>query len=241
MDGPVTGDAFGEMLLAAAGGRSSAGAIERDDGMLDPHDGQLYFAGPKEWDELDRTACARAHGRVLDVGCGAGRHSLYLQSQGYDVTAIDPSAGACAVSRSRGVRAVQQIGIEALPGRPESFDTFLLLGNNLALLGSPEHAPSVLGALARVAAPGARVLGRTRDPYITDSQAHLDYHARNRRNGRMGGQTRIRARFGRLADPWFDYLFCSRDELAQLTEGSPWRIAGLDDDGAGYLAELALR
>jgi 2-polyprenyl-3-methyl-5-hydroxy-6-metoxy-1,4-benzoquinol methylase len=30
-------------------------------------------------------------GRVLDVGCGAGRHSLYLQEKGFDVLGTDIS------------------------------------------------------------------------------------------------------------------------------------------------------
>lgn len=35
-------------------------------------------------------------GRVLDLGCGSGRNSLYLQKLGFDVTAVDHSAQAIA-------------------------------------------------------------------------------------------------------------------------------------------------
>jgi SAM-dependent methyltransferase len=242
MDGPRIADAFGQSLLAAHSGGDGRGAIERDDGLLTPHEAEIYFASPAAWSVLDRAACARADGRVLDAGCGAGRHSLHLQDHDYDVTAIDPSSGACEVARARGVRKVHEVRLEDLPRLGERFDTFLLLGNNLALLGSPEHSGLVLDALARSATDNAQVLGTCRDPYVTDDPVHLDYHAHNRRHGRPGGQTRIRSRFGRLADPWLDYLFCSRDELARLTEHSPWRIADIDgDEGAGYLAELRLR
>ncbi|MEQ7126179.1 class I SAM-dependent methyltransferase [Actinopolymorpha sp. B11F2] len=241
MDGPKIGDAFGELLLATYAGRSGYGAIERNDGLLAPHAGEIYFTGSADWSDLERAACDRSTGRVLDAGCGAGRHSLYLQERGLDVTAIDPSPGACQVARARGVRKVHQVCLEELPVLGERFDTFLLLGNNLALLGTPEHADVVLDALARSATPNAQVLGGCRDPYVTDDPDHLDYHSHNRRHGRAGGQTRLRSRFGRLADPWFDYLFCSRDELARWTEHSPWRLTGVDEEGPGYLAELRLR
>jgi SAM-dependent methyltransferase len=239
--GPVIGDAFGELLRAAVDGQVALGAVERDDGLLSPHDGRTYLTSPDEWDELERIACARAIGRVVDVGCGAGRHSLHLQDQGYDVTAVDSSPGACEVTRRRGVRRVHEVALDQLPGLGQRFDTFLLLGNNLALLGSPERAPAILAALAGAAASGARILGGSIDPYVTDDPVHVAYHVRNRELGRPGGQTMLRTRFGRTADPWFDYLLCSRDELARLTEDSPWRLAGLDSDGPGYLADLRLR
>ena len=38
------------------------------------------------------------------------------------------------------------------------------------------------------------------------------------------GQIRIRVRYKDLAGPWFDYLFVSPDELAELLEGTAWRI-----------------
>ena len=241
MGGPLIGDAFGQLLVAAADGGPAVGAIERDDGLLSPHDGLIYFSERDEWGELERIACDRAVGRIVDVGCGAGRHSLHLQEGGHDVTAVDASHGACRVARMRGVREVHEIRLERLPRLGMRFDSFLLLGNNLALLGSTEHASRALHALAAAAAPKARILGGNADPYRTDDPVHLDYHAANRRSGRAGGQSRIRTRFGRVADPWFDYLFCSPDELAGLTEDTPWRLAGVEGDGPGYLAELRLR
>jgi SAM-dependent methyltransferase len=241
MDGPTTGDAFGELLRLVHDGHDVLGVIERDDGLINVHDPRIYFTGPHEWDALDTLACQRAIGHVLDVGCGAGRHSLHLQATGHQVTAIDVSAGACGVARARGVRRVRQVRLQDVTDLGERFDTFLLLGNNLALLGSVAQAQEILTALATVATPDARILGRNRDPYLTEDSVHTAYHAHNRARGRLAGQTRIRSRVGRLADPWFDYLFCSRDELVQLLAESPWRLAAFDSDGPGYLAELRLR
>lgn len=45
-----------------------------------------------------------ARGRILDVGCGSGRHSLYLQGKGFDITGVDFSPGAIEVCRLRGLR-----------------------------------------------------------------------------------------------------------------------------------------
>src|SRR5690606_38098288 len=69
MDGPTTGDAFGELLRLAHDGHDVLGVIERDDGLVEVHDPRIYFTGPDEWDALDRLACQRAVGLVLDVGC----------------------------------------------------------------------------------------------------------------------------------------------------------------------------
>jgi hypothetical protein len=60
----------------------------------------------------------------------------------------------------------------------------------------------------------------------------------NRERGRMGGQIRMRVRHRRLKGSWFDYLFLSRTELAELLEGTGWRIARLLGEGANYIAVL---
>jgi SAM-dependent methyltransferase len=235
---PVIADAFGAMLMAAHDGALAVAAIERDDGLSTPHDPQIYFTPPTGWPQLEQEACARASGRVVDIGCGAGRHSLALQGHGLAVTGIDVSVGACAVSRARGVVRVERLDVQALGH--ETFDTFLMLGSTFGLLGSPERAPSVLHALARSAAPGARLMG-TSGFSKTDDPVHSPYHQQNRARGRPPGALRIRTRFGDLADPWIELWLFTPDELAAVIEGSPWRIERLDGQPSNFLAELRLR
>src|SRR5438094_4170986 len=144
-DGPSLGDAWGALLLACSDAEAAPGAvlelIERDDGFIDGGDAARYFARPDAWDTLDRLACAKARGRILDVGAGAGRAALYLQESGHDVVALDVSPGAVDVCQRRGVRRTV-IGTvqDMVDAGAEPFDTFLLLGSNLGLLASAAEA-----------------------------------------------------------------------------------------------------
>ena len=108
--------------------------IERDDGYVSL-DGLDYLAG---LGEMDMWALDRSHGRVLDVGAGAGRASLVLQEHGRDVVALDVSPGAAETCRRRGARNVYTGTVEqaASDGLATSFDTALMPRNNLGLLGS---------------------------------------------------------------------------------------------------------
>jgi hypothetical protein len=45
-----------------------------------------YFAPVEEWPAVERDAMDHVIGRVLDVGCGAGRGALELQCQRRGVT-----------------------------------------------------------------------------------------------------------------------------------------------------------
>ena len=63
------------------------------------------FRTEAEMPLVERTALALSQGRVLDVGAGAGCHTLALQRRGLDdVTAIDISALSVETMRERGVR-----------------------------------------------------------------------------------------------------------------------------------------
>ncbi|MGH9279959.1 MAG: class I SAM-dependent methyltransferase [Acidimicrobiales bacterium] len=217
------GDAFGEVLLACQRGGASPGVdfelIERSDGHLGVTDAARYFSPSQPPAGLGR-------GRILDIGAGAGRVSLPLQDAGSDVVALDISAGAIGVCRDRGVRrSFTGTVFDLAATRPAAFDTFLMLGNNLGLLGGREQAPLVLGALAGMAAPGARIIGETLDPYRTRDPEHLAYHEANRRLGRMAGQLRLRIRHLRVATPWFDYLFCTPEELESVIAPTAWELS----------------
>ena len=235
---PELGDAFGRALLDRLAGVTHPIVIERNDGFTAVDDAD-YSGG---WDELDQWSLDRATGRVLDVGAGMGRASLVLQGRGQHVLALDTSPGAARACRERGVREVFNGSVQqaAAAGMTGWFDTALLLGNCLSLLGSPESAGSFLTALGTLLAADGRVVGTCLDPHQTDSQTHLDFHERNRRDGKMAGQAALRVRYQRLASGWFDWLLMSADELAELVAPHGWRVAETMP-GVRYAAVLTRR
>ncbi|HEV7642301.1 MAG TPA: class I SAM-dependent methyltransferase [Pyrinomonadaceae bacterium] len=219
-------DAFGENLLAQYyGGRMMSEFVERDDGYLDTgSDPGAYFETYKDWSKGEQRAIGYVRGRVLDIGCGAGRHSFYLQQKGFDVTAIDNSPGAVKVCKLRGIKKAMVRSIEEVDKFPAgSFDTVLMMGNNFGLLGSRRKARILLKKLARVIAPNGKIIAGSLDPYKTTNPDHLLYHKRNKKLGRMAGQIRFRIRFKDIIGKWFDYLFVSRDEMQDILSETDWR------------------
>jgi len=103
-------DAYGQQLLAQYHNKeTTVEIIERDDNYIDTgSDPGLYFSEYRQWSPLEKRAVKRVKGRVLDVGCGAGRHALYLQGKGFDVVGIDNSPGAIKVCKLRGLKKVQK-------------------------------------------------------------------------------------------------------------------------------------
>lgn len=238
----INRDAYGQQLLAQYNNREpTAEIIERDDGYIDTGSNPgLYFSEYRQWSSLEKRAVKLAKGRVLDVGCGAGRHALYLQEKGFDVVGIDNSPGAIRVCKLRGLkRAIVRPINNAHKFKPASFDTIIMMGNNFGLFGSKENAREILKKFARIAAPDARIIAKTLNPYITDNPLHPPYTRANRRRGRMGGQIRMRVRYGKTVGEWFDYLFVSPEEMREILRDTDWQIEELfDAEEANYVAVI---
>ncbi|MFZ3598273.1 class I SAM-dependent methyltransferase [Streptomyces sp. BH104] len=109
-EAPRPGDAFGRVLArcwqADAAPWSAVEVIERDDGLIRANDAARYFSALEQWPALERWAWEQAGGRILDVGCGGGRHAVEWAARGHRVVGLDSSAGAVDVTRERGVEAV---------------------------------------------------------------------------------------------------------------------------------------
>ncbi len=105
---------------------------------------------------LEKKALQITKGKVLDIGCGAGSHALYLQEKGCEVTALDASKGAIEVCQKRGVSSTVCTNI--LDYTEETFDTLLLLMNGIGLVGTLEKLDSFLQHLASLLKPNGQIL-----------------------------------------------------------------------------------
>lgn len=219
-------DSFGQALWAAFKGEATTVVIERDDRFVDPFEnvGQ-YLKDEMDWPAGEKQAIKLARGRVLDIGCGAGRHALHLQKLGHAVTGIDNSPLAIRVCRARGLTGARVMPIRSIGRFPAgTFDTVIMFGNNFGLFGSFQGARRLLRILHRITRPGAVLLAASNDIYRTKDPLHLKYHAWNRRRGRMSGQIRFRVRYRQFVGKWMDYLMVSRKEMEKLLAGTGWKV-----------------
>lgn len=219
-------DVYGQELWAHFSKREGYEIVERNDGYFSISSGpKTYFSEYKDWGEQEKKAMKFVKGRVLDIGCGAGRHSIYLQGKGFNVIGIDNSPLAIRVCKLRGLKKAKIISINEIDKfKPNSFDTIIMMCNNFGLFGSFNGTKILLKKLYRITSPNAMIIADSLDPYKTDNPAHLEYHKFNRRRGRMGGQVRIRIRFEKYVGDWFDYLMVSKKEMKKLLEGTGWKI-----------------
>lgn len=103
------------------------------------------FRSFEEMPFIEQKALQNCKGKVLDIGCGAGSHSLYLQQKGLTVTGLDSSSGAIKVCRERGLKNTVQENI--LDYKDQTFDTLLLLMNGVGLAGTLNGLTGFLGKL----------------------------------------------------------------------------------------------
>jgi SAM-dependent methyltransferase len=235
-------DAYGWLMIDHLHGQPAHEIVERDDGFVSvtPLGSALYFQPVEQWRPLERELLRWCRGRVLDVGCGAGRASLALQELGLDVVGVDNSPLAIRVCEDRGVRDARVVPVSEISRKLGVFDTILMLGNNVGLLGGPQRAKRLLRRWHALTSPSARIVGATMNPYASVSPDHRHYHRFNRARGRLAGQLRIRVRHRRFATPWFDYWLASPEELGRAVRGTGWRVAELlPENGIAYGAVIA--
>jgi SAM-dependent methyltransferase len=230
-------DAFGQMLWACYNGKEVFDVWERDDGYVTVETPKTYFLEHEDWSLHQKKAMAFVKGRVLDVGCGAGRHSLYLKGKGFYVLGIDVSPLAVKVCRLRGLKKAKVMSVDEVDFKLGYFDSIVMLGNNFSLLGSFKKARRLLKKLHSITSKDALIIAETRDPYKTDNPAYLEYYEFNKRRGRMSGQLRGRDRFERYVGKWFDWLMVSKEEMKKILNGTGWKVKEfIDSEGSQYIA-----
>jgi len=131
----MTNDVFGSALLDYMAGKYTEdirtfSSLDEEDVIPVPY----LFREFKDMPPLEQKALSLCKGKVLDIGCGAGSHSLYLQRQGLSVVGLDASLGAVETAKSRGLKHVVHASITDYT--TPQYNTLLILMNGAGLAGT---------------------------------------------------------------------------------------------------------
>ena len=186
---------------------------------------------------LERTALDRCRGSVLDVGCGAGSHALYLQEEkNLEVLAIDISPGAIEIATLRGIKNARSINFFEL--KNEKFDTLLLLMNGTGIIGKLNKLDDFFAHCRSLLTANGKILIDSSDlRYLLDEdedgglwvEMNSDYY----------GEMEYQISYKQEISPIFNWLYIDFNllQLAASKSGFSCRLLK-EGEHYDYLAEL---
>jgi hypothetical protein len=232
-------DVYGEGLIAYQNEDKNAFFIvESDIAETESWEIEVFFRPFNKMPELEKIALKRVEGGILDIGAGAGSHSLWLQDQGKDVTALDISPGAVQVMKQRGIK--QVICEDFFKYEGKRYDTLLLLMNGIGIAGSLkdlsfffEKARSVLNKNGKIILDSSDLIYLFEEE---DGSFMIDL------NGKYYGELQYSFQFqGSKGEP-FNWLFIDFDTLSDYAELCGFKARKIyEDSHYQYLAELVLK
>lgn len=183
---------------------------------------ELFFRKYAQMPELEQLALQQCRGRVLDVGAGAGCHSLWLHQKPLEVHALDVSPGAIEVMKAQGLPNL--ILADLLNWQCDlQFDTLLFLMNGIGIIGTLDQLPAFFNVLDGLLAPGGQVLFDSSDlkylyaDYIDGIPANSDHYY---------GEINYSMQYRDIEGPTFSWLYVDFDTVCS------------EANKAGYQAEL---
>lgn len=170
-------EVFGKCIYDYKAGKKNALVkVHAPDFDDDEIPGEYLLRDYPQMPDWERLALDKCKGRILDVGACAGGHSAWLQSNGFDVTALEIDPLACRyLSEERKIKKVVNESIYDFQSG-EKFDTILLLMNGLGIGGSTRNLAQFIFSCLSNLNPGGQIIFESADvSYLfPDEELSLD-------------------------------------------------------------------
>lgn len=196
------------------------------------------FRDYQEMNALEKKALDSSFGKVLDVGSGAGSHSLYLQNERkLEVTALDISPKSIEVCKARGVK--NAICEDLLRFSEKNFDTVLLLMNGTGIFQSLEHIDQYLQKLKSLVAENGQILIDSTDilyMYDQDEEGGVLVPATG-----YYGELDYYLHYKGESELPMKWLYLDFDTLENAAIANGFKIQKIEQLEDSYLAQLTLK
>jgi hypothetical protein len=197
-----------------------------------------FFRNFNEMPQLERIALKMSKGKILDIGAGAGCHSVYLQKSGKDVTALEVSQLCCNVLNNRGIKKI--INSDILSFSDERFNTLLLLMNGIGISKNISGLRELLTHLKNLLLPNGSILVDSSDLIYLYQEENgsflIDINAK-----KYYGEIEYQLKYKNIIGESYSWLFADNVILFEIAEELGYQ-AKIVDYGPhyDYLAELTL-
>jgi len=131
------------------------------------YDKEIFTTGTLgECDFIEQEVAFNKSLKILDVGCGTGRHSIELAKRGYQVTGIDLSESQLAHARNKAEVAQVQVDFLRMDARQlnfrQEFDLVIMICEGaFPLMETDEMNFMILQGIARALRPGGKLIFTT--------------------------------------------------------------------------------
>jgi SAM-dependent methyltransferase len=183
----------------------------------------------------EQKALQLAKGKILDAGCGAGSHSLYLQNiENKQVYSIDISENAIKTCKLRGLKNAKVADIMLFDN--QQFDTILLLMNGTGICGTMKNLTAFLQKLKSLLEPNGQILMDSTDIlYMFDANET----AAIQKDKQYYGELRFQITYKNKIEKPFSWLYLDYETLKINAIANGFLIEKiLETDSHSYLARL---
>lgn len=226
----------GQAMLDYLNGEENAQCIlRRDDGVAYPAICAKQFFYPDGLPRLDRLAVEQCSGRVLDIGAGAGTHSLAIRDRGLKVTSVDISRKAVQVMAQRGVP--DPIVGDVFDVYPDRFDTvFVIL--NIGIVQNLNGLDRFLVHLDDLLIEGGQLITDSFDPRNPSDEAYKQYQQDKLTNGCYFGERTLRFEYREQTSDWFEWMHLDPQTLEQHVSEAGWNMQTIGTEGSRFLVRI---
>jgi 2-polyprenyl-3-methyl-5-hydroxy-6-metoxy-1,4-benzoquinol methylase len=231
-----TMDLHGQAMLDYLNGEKDAYCVlRRDDGIAYPPIYASRFFYPDGLPTVDRIAVQHCVGRVLDIGAGAGSHSLAIHENGLNVTSIEISPKAVEVMRRRGVP--NPIVGDVFDSHPARFDTVLVI-LNIGIVRNLAGLSMFLKHLGDLLTDSGRLITDSIDPRDSLDESYKRYTEAKVAKGCYLGERTVRFEYkGQISD-WFEWMHIDPVTLEEYVRKAGYSMEALANDGRRFLVSI---
>ena len=192
-----------------------------------------FFWREDKFPDLELFALKQVHGKILEVGAGTGRHTLYMQNQGHDVSALDISASCGILMKKMGVEKIIIEDIYAY--HVNNYDTIIMLMNGIGIAGNINRLKKLLKHLKNLINPEGQLL-------LDSSDISYLYHGKDVPKDTYFGELKFHYEYRGIHDDPISWLYIDQNTLMGVANSTGWNCQIIfEDETEAFLARLQLK